>query len=174
MTFPREDIAQHIELVLIGPGLIYGLVHKLDCIRKRFTIDVDKLIFMMGLLKPKQAAQVRRNAAKLRVHYAAEYTTILKKAFEIYDNDEDTLRAQEQINDDQTYARVNPLSRNDPRAAAGITPGVEHSLMHGQDGDVVVDAQTLERLSDRLRRDTGPRCPGRAPVPCETVPRCTS
>ena len=46
VTFPREDIAQHIELVLIGPGLIYGLVHKLDCIRKRFTIDVDKLIFI--------------------------------------------------------------------------------------------------------------------------------
>ena len=160
--------------MLIGPGLIYGLVHKLDCIRKRFTIDVDKLIFMMGLYRPEQAAHVRRNAAKLRERYAAEYTTILKKAFDIYDNDEDILRAQEQINDDQTYARVNPLSRNDPRAAARITPGVEHSLMHGQDDDLVDDTQTLERLSDRLRRDTGSRRPGRAPAARETVPRCTA
>ena len=148
---PRKDIARHIELVLIGPGLTFTLVHKLDCMRERFSIDVNKLIFMLDLIRPKRVEHLRRNAKAYQQIYEAEYKKIVERAFAVYDTNEDILMAQQRINDDQTHARANPLSKNDPNATAGITPGVEFALMHGNDTDTNINVRTLECLSDRLR-----------------------
>ena len=112
---PRKDIARHIELVLIGPGLTFTLVHKLDCMRERFSIDVDKLIFMLDLIRPKRVEHLRNNANDYRQIYEAEYEKIVERAFAVYDTDEDILMAQQRINDDQTHARQPALQERPKR-----------------------------------------------------------
>jgi hypothetical protein len=161
------DIAQHIELVLLGKGLDFRLIHKLKCIRKRFRIDVRKLIFMMEFTAPARLAQLRANARwygkwveDMQEHYNSEYDLIVARAGVIYNKDPSVLRAQRHINDDQTHARANPLSKTDPNAAAGISPGVEFSLMHQAEPDgseAKRTRRTLRCLNNQLHRDARSR-----------------